>query len=399
MAAIPRYRTTSAPALLSAGFRPFFLLSAVWSAGAVVLWLLLLDGLTGLPTAMPPVLWHAHEMVFGYGAATVAGFLLTAVPNWTGRMPLQGLPLGILVSLWLAGRLAMLIAGGGALSAAVDLAFPTVFLLALAREIVAGRNWRNLPVLGALGMLLLANLLMHLGTMGSQALALTGAHLGVATLLALITLIGGRIIPSFTRNWLVKRHPQGLLPAPFGAVDKAALASTVAALLLWTAAPDMLATAGLLVVAGCANLVRLFRWRGLATVSEPLLAVLHLGYAWVAVGLVLLGVSRWLPGLPPTAALHALTVGAIGTMTLAVMARASLGHTGQALTAGPGCVAVFALVTMAGVLRLAAPLDMAAYQVLLILSGLAWSSGFGLFAFLFTPLLAKPRQRQAPTAG
>lgn len=398
MTAIPRYRTTSAPALLSAGFRPFFLLSAIWAAVAVLVWLLLFEGRTNLPTALPPMLWHAHEMVFGYGAATVAGFLLTAVPNWTGRMPLQGLSLGILVLLWMAGRVAMLFALGlpPAVVAVVDLAFPVAFLLAIAREIVTGRNWRNLPVLAALGALLAANVMLHLGAGVHPALALTGAHFGVATLVALITLIGGRIIPSFTRNWLVKQAPRAALPAPFGWVDKVALATTVCGLALWLMAEGTLVASVVLVAAGAANAVRLARWRGLATPREPLLAVLHLGYAWVSAGLALLGAGHWLTMLPPSAALHALTVGAIGTMTLAVMARATLGHTGQPLTAGPGCVAVFALITVAAILRLAAPLVTDHYQILLTLSGIAWSGAFGLFALLFAPLLAGSRRRSAP---
>ncbi|MDA8247763.1 MAG: NnrS family protein [Rhodospirillales bacterium] len=400
MTAIPRYRATAAPALLSAGFRPFFLLSGAWAAVAIPLWLLLLAGRADLPTDLPPMLWHAHEMVFGYAVATVAGFLLTAVPNWTGRMPLQGLPLGVLVLLWLAGRAAMLLPGAlpAPAGAALDLAFLTVFLLAIGREIVAGRNWRNLPVLAALSLLLAANLLVHVGAAAGFALAMAGIRLGIATLLALIGLIGGRIIPSFTRNWLARRDPKGALPAPFGTIDRVALGVTVAALALWVALPDARATGALLAGAGVANAVRLARWRGAATLAEPLLAVLHLGYAWIAAGLLLLGAGDFVTALPAAAALHALTVGAIGTMTVSVMARATLGHTGRALTAGPGISAVFALVTLAAVLRVAAGITAARYGLLLALSGAAWSGAFGLFVILFARLLATPRRRAHRTA-
>jgi uncharacterized protein involved in response to NO len=395
MTAIPRYRAMAAPAVLSAGFRPFFLLSGIWAAAAVPIWLLLLAGRADLQTAMPPVLWHPHEMTFGFGFATVAGFILTAVPNWTSRMPLQGVPLAGLVLLWLAGRAAMLLPGSIPLPvrAALDLAFPAVLTLVNAREILVGRNWRNLPVLAALSLMLAADVLVHVGNAAGLSLAIAGIRLGIATLIALIALIGGRIIPSFTRNWLAKRAPGGALPAPFGSMDEAALAATVAALVLWVVLPDAWATGALLVGAGILNGVRLSRWRGLATLREPLLSVLHLGYAWLAAGLVLLGVSHWVASLSPHEALHALTVGAIGTMTLAVMARASLGHTGRDLAAGPGIVAAFALVTLAAILRLAAPVMPAQYELLLDLSGTAWTCAFGVFVILFARPLCTPRPR------
>jgi uncharacterized protein involved in response to NO len=395
MTIIPRYRPITAPTLLSAGFRPFFLLSAVWACIAVPLWLLMLAGRADIPTALPPVLWHAHEMIFGFGYATVAGFLLTAIPNWTGRMPLQGLPLATLTALWAAGRLALLLPGSldPGVCAALDLAFPVVLLLVVAREILAGKNWRNLPVVMALGLFLCADSLVHLDSLAGVDVAMTGIRLGTATLLVLIALIGGRIIPSFTRNWLAKRQGNSAFPSPFGTIDRAALGSTVAALALWAVLPDALPTGALLLVAGLANAVRLSRWRGLATLREPLLAVLHLGYAWLVVGLLLLGASYWVTALPSTAALHASTVGAIGTMTASVMIRATLGHTGRALTAGRGIMVVFALITLAALLRTVAPLLADSYSVFLNISGVAWSCAFGLFAILFFRPLSTPRQQ------
>src|SRR5579863_1480323 len=152
MTGIPRYRRQDVPALLSAGFRPFFLGAAVWGAIAIPLWLAVFAGARGLPSALPPLAWHAHEMVFGYGAAVVAGFMLTAIPNWTGRMPLQGVPLALLLALWLAGRFAVMFSAalGPQSVAALDLAYPAVFATVIAREIIAGGNWRNLPMLAAL---------------------------------------------------------------------------------------------------------------------------------------------------------------------------------------------------------------------------------------------------------
>ncbi len=395
MAAIPRYRRWQGPALFAAGYRPFFLFSALWAAFAVPLWIALFSGALVPPMSLPPMIWHVHEMVFGFAAATVAGFLLTAIPNWTGRMPLQGAPLIALVLLWLAGRMACLAAGviGPTATAALDLAFPVAFLGVVAREIIAGRNWRNLPMLGALSSLLVANFLVHLEALRGVSSAALGNRWGVATLLALISLIGGRIIPSFTRNWLVRQRPEIALPAPFGMIDRAALASTLVALIFFVVDPGGRALPWAALAAGVMLSLRLRRWRGLAALREPLLIVLHLGYGWLAFGFLLLALDAFLPWLPQSSALHALTVGAIGTMTLAVMTRATLGHSGRPLTAGVGTVAIYGLITLAALLRLSAPFAGVHYLHALALAGIAWSAAFLLFAALYAPLLVRPRTR------
>lgn len=393
MAAIPRYRRHAGPAVLSAGFRPFFLASAIWGAAAIPLWLAAyIEGL-GPPTLLAPVIWHAHEMIFGFAAATVAGFLLTAIPNWTGRLPLQGAPLAILVLLWVLGRIAVFVSGsiGSVTVCVADLSFPAAFLAVVAREIVAGRNWRNLPMLVALALLLTGNLLVHIEALDLGATAGLGNRLGLATLLMLIALVGGRIIPSFTRNWLAKMRPEISGPHGEGRFDIAALVLAAAALIGWVIAPDNRPASGGLMLAAVMLLVRLARWRGGYTGREPLLAILHIGYGWLGFGLFLLGVSGFDQALPATAALHALTVGAIGTMTLAVMTRASLGHTGRPLTAGPTTKAIYALITMAAVLRLAAPFAGAGMVAALWLAGAAWSAAFGLFALRYGPALTAPR--------
>lgn len=357
MPPVPRYRLPSSPAVLSAGFRPFFLLAALWACIVIPASIAVFAAHIKLPTAFSPVVWHAHEMAFGFGAALVAGFLLTAIPNWTGRMPLQGGSLGLLVLLWLGGRIGVLFSAGiGAkVAAAIDLAFPTVFLAVIAREIISGGNWRNLPILGALVFLLLGNLLSHLEAMGIADVAEIGNRLGVATLLMLISLIGGRIVPSFTRNWLVKQQPGDSTPASFNFVDRIALAITAVALMAWVATPEAVTTPWLELAAGILLGMRLARWRGERTLREPLLWVLHLGYGWLFFGLLLLGLNSLAPALPQTTALHALTIGAIGTMTLAVMTRASLGHTGRPLVAGPGTTAIYVMITLAAILRHLAP--------------------------------------------
>ncbi len=392
-AGIPRYRLHGGPTLLSAGFRPFFLFSAIWACLAIPLWLALYAGAVPLPTILAPAVWHAHEMIFGFAAATVAGFLLTAIPNWTGRMPLQGAPLAVLVLLWLAGRMASLLPVEiGAVAVAVfDLAFPTAFLAVVGREIVAGRNWRNLPMLVALAGLLLGNLLVHLDALGLADTAVLGNDLGIAVLLLLISLVGGRIIPSFTRNWMASNRPEVPEPATFGWVDRVVLAASIAALATWLARPDTILTGILCLFAGIAHWLRLSRWRGLATLREPLLWVLHLGYGWLGLGFILLGLTSMTSWLPPFTALHALTVGAIGTMALAVMTRATLGHTGRPLAAGAGTTAIYTLVTLAAACRLLAPFAATAYVLVLSLAGVAWSAAFGLFALLYLRPLSLPR--------
>jgi uncharacterized protein involved in response to NO len=390
MTAIPRHRPHFGPAVLSAGFRPFFLAAAVWAALAVPLWLAAdTEGLV-LPIRLAPWVWHAHEMIFGFAAASVTGFLLTPIPNWTGRLPLQGPPLATLVFLWALGRVGVLISAriGAPAAALADLCFPFAFLAVVAREILAGENWRNLPVVGALLLLFAGNLLVHIDALGVAATAELGNRVGIATLLMLISLVGGRIIPSFTRNWLAKFRPEVRAPAPAGRFDPAVLAITAVALAMWAIAPEAAASSCFLLIAGIAIGLRLSRWRGLSTAREPLLLILHVGYAWLALGLLLCGVDGIFEIVPPTAALHTLTVGAIGTMTLAVMTRASLGHTGGPLRAGPITKTIYILVTIAAVLRVLSPL---AAEILLWLASVSWTGAFGLFAVFYGRILMRPR--------
>ena len=380
-------RSVASTLMFSAGFRTFFLAAAAWAAIAVPVWLAAYVHGHALPVALPTVYWHAHEMILGYGLAAVAGFLLTAIPNWTGRLPVRGAPLAGLFFLWLAGRVAVLCGGviGAGAAAAVDLLFPVALIAVVARELIAGRNYRNLPMLAALSLLLAASALVHAQALGLATTAALGNRLGLATLLALIALVGGRIVPSFTRNWLVRARPGGALPAPIGRFDLACLLVIVAGLAAWVAAPDAPATPWIEIAGGVAAALRLSRWRGLATVSEPLLVVLHAGYAWLAAGLVLLGLNGVHPWTAGGSPLHALSVGAVGTMTLAVMTRASLGHSGRPLAAGAGTVTIYLLVTAAALLRVAAPLTP---QPVLVtsLAGAAWSGAFILFAIAYAPI-------------
>jgi uncharacterized protein involved in response to NO len=380
-------RDDHTPPVLRLGFRPLFFGAAVWSAVAMALWLPLWSGEITLPAAFDPLGWHVHEMLFGYAAAVVAGFLLTAIPNWTGRLPIAGWPLGGLVALWLAGRAAMLLSGaiGPALAALIDLAFPLAFLAVVAREILAGRNWRNLPMLLALAALALANAAMHADALGLVATDGTGRRLGVATLALLIGLVGGRIVPSFTRNWLARRGDKDTPPG-FDRFDRAAMLLTAAALAGWIGWPDSPVAGTLLVVAGAAGFARLARWRGQRAGAEPLVWSLHLGFAWLPAGLLLTGLAP-LAGLPAAAGIHALTAGAIGAMTLAVMTRASLGHSGRPLAADRATTAIYLLIHAAALLRVGAAFAETATLPLLWASAAAWIAAFALFAVHYGPLL------------
>jgi uncharacterized protein involved in response to NO len=374
--------------LFSAGFRPFFLLASAWAALAVPVWLAAYAHGYTLRGPLPALFWHGHEMVFGFGFAAVAGFLLTAIPNWTGRLPVRGPVLGALAMLWLSGRIAVLVGGAiGPLAAALlDLGFGAALIGVVARELIAGRNWRNLPMLLALALLLSGNVMVHLHALDIAYVAPDGIRLGIATLCMLIALVGGRIVPSFTRNWLAKARLAP--PAPEGTLDRIALLLTLIALAAWVGRAPF--SSWLLLGAGLALAARLSRWRGLSTVREPLLFILHVGYAWLTLGLILLGLDP-----ASSAALHALTVGAIGTMTLAVMTRASLGHTGRALVADRATVAIYALVTLAALLRVASPFSGAHAMLMISLSGLAWSAAFATFALHYGSFLIGVRPSHA----
>jgi uncharacterized protein involved in response to NO len=386
-----RMRAHTGPAILSYGFRPFFLLGAIWAACVVAVWLPILGGALALPTAFSPLEWHVHELVYGYVPSIVAGFLLTAVPNWTGRLPVTGGPLLALVATWLAGRLAILTSAriGAPLAALVDLLFLACLAGVIAREIVAGRNLRNLKVLALLALLLLGNAVFHWEAM-TQASGGYGMRFGIGVIVLLITLIGGRIIPSFTRNWLV-RQPAGRLPTPFGRFDVVCLGAGALAIACWIARPEAWPTAAAAALACCLHALRLARWAGYRTVAEPLVGVLHVAYAFVPIGFLLLSLGIVAPRfVAPSGALHGWTVGAIGTMTLAVMTRASLGHTGQTLVASWSTQCIYAAIVVAAAARILSAFNIW-HETMLSIAATCWVLAFGGFALSFGPLLSKPR--------
>jgi uncharacterized protein involved in response to NO len=358
---------------------------------AIALWLPLFEGEIALATVFGPRDWHVHEMLFGFVPAIVTGFLLTAIPNWTGRLPLQGTPLLVLVTAWTAGRIAVALSAkiGWLAAALIDVGFLALVVAASAREIVAGRNWRNLKVLVPVLVLALANAGFHMEA-HAFGVADIATRVGMAAILVLVMLIGGRIIPSFTRNWLARANP-GRLPVPFGRFDTLTIAVSAAALCIWIAAPQGEPTGATLLVAGILQVFRLGRWAGDRTVRDPLVLILHVAYAFVPLGFVLVSLASF-GMIPRSAGMHAWMTGAVGTMTLAVMTRASLGHTGHELAAKVGTRIIYAAVVLAALARVSASLYPLWAIPLIHVATLAWIVAFGGFAILYGPILFRARR-------
>jgi uncharacterized protein involved in response to NO len=389
---IPRLRPERI-ALWSYGFRPFFLAAALWACIAMVLWIGLLSGWWTFAGGYGVIAWHAHEFLFGYIAAVMTGFLLTAIPNWTGRFPLQGKPLLALFVLWLAGRAAMLAVDeiGTIAAAIVDCAYLVTLTAVITREIVAGSNWRNLRVGVLVALTAVANIVFQAEVV-IYAAPTYGLRLAVAAIVGLIMVVGGRITPSFTSNWLT-RQGIGKRPAPLDRFDIASIAFAALALVAWIAAPDWDGTAVLLLLMAIAQAARLSRWAGTQTWREPILFVLHVGYAFVPVGALMLSLSiLWPRIVPASGALHAWTTGAMGIMTLAVMTRATLGHTGRDVLSTPMTTVIYGAMLLATLVRVAAPLVPAIYYEALLVAGLAWLSAFGIFLLIYGPMLVGTKQ-------
>ncbi len=390
-------RAYQGPVIFSLGFRPFFFAAGLWATVAMLLWVGFLAAGVDIPSRFSGVDWHLHEFVFGYTSAVIAGFLLTAVPNWTGRMPVMGWPLAALAGLWLAGRLALLFSAflPALLAPVIDLSFIFVLALFIAREIIAGKNWRNLKVLIILALIGAANGLFYYESATSAGFDGYGIRAGVALIILLIMVVGGRIIPSFTRNWLM-RQPGGRLPAPMDSFDKATMVLSAAALALWVIFPESQATRPMAALAGLLNLVRLGRWAGYRILKEPLVTILHIGFAFIPYGFLTIAAGGLLPGWSRAAQIpHAFTAGAIGVVTLAMLTRTSLGHSGRPLKATKTVTAIYALVLLGVLWRIAGEF-LPDSRLLLDMAALFWIAGFALFSAYYAPIFFKPRVQKVP---
>ncbi|MGD9536138.1 MAG: NnrS family protein [Alphaproteobacteria bacterium] len=398
----PRARPRAAPfpaSLFAYGFRPFFLLAGAYAFLLIALWLA--EFLTGFWPFDPPPLeaLHVHELFYGFVAAAIAGFLLTAVPGWTNGHVMRGMRLAGLVALWALGRAAVLAAAAlpGALVAALDLAFLAALLGLTAPVLIRAKRPRNLPILALLAALIAANLLFHLSWLGVVPDGVSiGTIIVIDVVLFLVAMIAGRIIPAFTLNALRRRGtPVEIRPWP--RFEIAVLAAT-ALILPFDLAPLGAWPVGIVAaVAALLHALRLARWYGHRTWPEPIVLILHIAYAWIPVGLALK--ALWLlggVGMPSTP-VHALTAGAFAGMIMAVMTRASLGHTGRPLVAPPLIAASYAFVTLAALVRVFVPLaDGAMLEPAVIASAGLWLVAFALFLVVFAPILCRPRPDGRP---
>ena len=379
------------PPLLRGAFRPFFLLAALWAAAAIIIWVAAYSGVPVLGDVVDPLGWHQHEMLFGFVGAAVIGFLLTAIANWTGRPLLGGTGLAMLAILWVAVRVTFALGLGAPwLPLVLELLLFLAVAAFAAREVILSGN-RNLPI---------AILVALLGASAAIDLAETGGLLedgdiglrsGIALVVMLIGLIGGRIIPAFTRNWLMREGaspPMPVMPSP---ADIRVLGLTALALVGWLIWPQSQIVGWLLLASALAHLWRLARWQGWRTFADPLVVVLHLAYLWMPVGLGLLGVHLAFDVVSRSAAIHALGAGAMGLLILAVMSRASLGHTGRTLRAGPALASAYALVFVGALVRLLTSIGVLNGLWPIHLSAALWAGGFLLFAVLYLPILTRPR--------
>ena len=385
----PRY---AGPAFLSYGFRPFFLGAALFASLAVLTWVALFAGQIQAEFLYPSREWHVHEMLFGYLPALIAGFLLTAMPNWTDRMPLRGIPLLAMFLLWLTGRFLATVPLAGAFAAAiVDGSFLVILATYVWREIVAAKAWDRAPIGILVSLYAVTNILFHLS-------ALRGAptdfpeRLALSVMTMMLTVIGGRLTPTFTHEFSVERN-MTRPPAVFSPMDGVAMGVVLVGVITWILQPESSWTGIMLVVAGVASVARLLRWKGWLTWPEPLVLILHVGYLWVGLYLLALGTAILGIGFSTGNAIHLLTAGAMGTMTLAVMTRASLGHTGRPRHADRLTVVMYVLINVGAVLRVFAPnpdVPSMFTHAMLGLSAFSWSGAYLLFALVYGPFLVRP---------
>lgn len=376
--------------LLRLGFRPFYVGAAAFALLSIPLWVAVYLGQWNLAMALPPLLWHAHEMLFGFAVAVILGFLLTAVKAWTGLGTPRGAALGALAVLWLAGRVAA-VAGPYTLFAVLDLALLPLVAAVLTRLLLRARNRRNLPLAAMLMLLALANGVFHLSLVGVLDVSpLAPLYAALALIVMIECVIAGRVIPAFTMS-----ATPGLKLQVRAPVERAALALTALALLLWVFAPP---EAGwnmfggfTLVLAALAQVGRLLQWQPAITRHRPILWILHLSYAWIPLGLALLAAARF-GALSMSAGVHALAIGATGGLIIGMMTRTARGHTGRALQVSRAEIAAYVLVMLAAAIRVLLPLAMPSWLPLaLVLSASGWATAFAIYLFIYTPWLLKTR--------
>lgn len=385
--------------LLRLGFRPFFLSGAVFSIIAITLWLLMYKGTVDLSPFGGGYWWHIHEMIFGFASAIIAGFLLTAVQNWTGVRGVQGPALLALFLLWLAGRVVLLFPNllGELLTTLIDLSFlPTVAII-LAKPILAIKQYRNLFFVPLLALFTIANLEMHLSVYYPQTFTVTYAgYAGVMLVTFLMSVMAGRVVPMFTANGTKTAKAVQLLW-----LDKLTNGSLAIAMLSLLLEPvvgfSALFFGALLIIAGIFQTMRWLRWRPWITLNVPLLWSIHGAMKFISFGLVILGLSYLIPEIPSNHAWHLLTIGGMGGLILAMISRVSLGHTGRPLQPPKAMTAAYILISLAALVRVFGPWGLPEKTLLFIdISGTFWLAAFAIFVITYGPMLMTARKDGRP---
>jgi len=393
----PRHNPISA--LLAHPFRPFFLITGIYAVAVMVGWIAFLFGGMPIPVGWAPVQWHSHEMLYGFVTAATAGFVLTAMTNWTGAQPLQGHKLLALLLLWLVGRLAMWFGGWlpDLLVAVLDLAFLPVLGIYVARVLIAHNNRRNFILVAVLALLFAGNLMMQIGLITQKiGLLYLGQQHGINVITLLMVIIAGRIIPAFSRNWLRLHGDNPEAVKTFRSLEIFSIGSVVLLLVAdWFPLPIQVKGV-LALLAAAANGLRLVGWVGWKTTREPLLWILHLAYLWVAVALLLRGIAAFAPVISASVWQHAMSVGGMATLILGVMTRVTMGHTGRPLKLLRFALLAYIAIILATVLRLLAATGALDFRLGVSLSALAWIVAFGLFVVLYGPALMSPRADGKP---
>jgi uncharacterized protein involved in response to NO len=372
--------------MLRLGFRPFYIGGALLAALNVPVWVAMFLGQVPLTPSAQPMLWHAHEMLFGFAVAIIVGFLMTAGKAWTGLATPRGPMLGALALLWLAARLASVTAPY-AVYAVLDMALLPLVAAILVSVLLRARNHRNLPLALILALLASANLVFHLAVMGVlQVPAIAPLYAGLALIVMMVSVMAGRVIPAFTMS-----VTPGLKVVAKVWMERATLGATGLGLGLWVFAPASAVGLIVLALASVLHVRRLLNWRPALTRKRPILWILHAAYAWIPAGLALLALAQ-IGLVPVSAGVHALAVGAIGGLIIGMITRTARGHTGRPLQASSPEVLAYALVMSAAVLRVLLPLVVPSlYGLALVAAAVAWSTAFVIYLWIFTPWLMSTR--------
>ena len=377
------------------GYRPFFLLAALNAWASMFPWLYMLSGGEVPTQGWPPQSLHAHEMIYGTVVAVIAGFLLTAVPNWTSTARVSGAPLIGLVLFYVAGRAGLVLSGSlnAVWAAGIDVTFLPLVAFFVGRPILQTRNWRNLPIVAVLLGLALANAAIHRGVLQSDHVMLrAGTYGSVYLVVTLMMIISGRVVPAFTRNAL-RRSGVEVHVSNRRIVGPLSIATACSALIVDLILPGSFVGAGFALVAAPLLLLRQSGWQVGKTLGQPMLWILHVGHAWLALGFACSGVANAFGVGIGAAALHAFTAGAMGTLMLGMMPRVSLGHLGRPIEATPATIWMFALVIVGAVVRIAGTMGPAElYRPSVLLGGGLWASAWIVFSIYYSRILFEPAQ-------